>query len=91
MIGSADELTARAIKVPPPSRTRARRPWLRRLLDAARTVRDDVNPAFFPLLVVGLVLLVGSTILLRFSYLRPPGMTWLDALYFSAETITTVG
>jgi Trk K+ transport system NAD-binding subunit len=38
-----------------------------------------------------MVLLIGSTILLRFSYVRPPGMTWLDALYFSAETITTVG
>ncbi|BCI86600.1 hypothetical protein NIIDMKKI_18060 [Mycobacterium kansasii] len=37
------------------------------------------------------VLLVGSTILLRFAYLRPPGMTWLDALYFSTETIATVG
>jgi Trk K+ transport system NAD-binding subunit len=90
-IGTADELAARAVKVPRPSRTRARRPWLRRVLDAARTVRDDVNPAFFPLSAVGLSLLIGSTILLRFSYQRPPGMTWLDALYFSAETITTVG
>jgi Trk K+ transport system NAD-binding subunit len=28
---------------------------------------------------------------LRFSYERPPGMTWIDALYFSTETIATVG
>ncbi|KMV21538.1 potassium transporter TrkA [Mycobacterium heckeshornense] len=91
MIGTADEMAARSITFPQPSRIRARRPWLRRVRDAVRTIRDDVNPAFFPLSAAGLVLLIGSTVLLRFSYQRPPGMTWLDALYFSAETITTVG
>ncbi len=70
---------------------RSRRRLFRRGLDAARTARDDVNPAFYPALAVGLGLLIGSTILLRFAYQRPPGMTWLDAMYFSAETITTVG
>jgi voltage-gated potassium channel Kch len=91
MIGTADQLAACGVKVPGPVGTRAGRPRLRRVLDAARTVRQDVNPAFYPASVVGVVLLIGSTILLRFSYLRHPGITWLDALYFSAETITTVG
>jgi Trk K+ transport system NAD-binding subunit len=91
MIGTADELAARGIEVPSPNATRARRHPLRRVLDAVRTARDDVNPAFYPALAVGLTLLFGSTILLRMCYNRPPGMTWLDALYFSAETITTVG
>ncbi|OBA83044.1 potassium transporter TrkA [Mycobacterium sp. 1164966.3] len=91
MIGTADQLAACGVKVPGAVGTRAGRPRLRRVLDAARTVRQDVNPAFYPASVVGVVLLIGSTILLRFSYLRHPGITWLDALYFSAETITTVG
>jgi hypothetical protein len=38
-----------------------------------------------------LTLLIGSTVLLRFTYQRPPGMSWIDALYFSTETIATVG
>ena len=29
--------------------------------------------------------------LLRFFYQMPPGMSWIDALYFSTETIATVG
>jgi Trk K+ transport system NAD-binding subunit len=91
MIGTTDQMAARGVKIPRPTGMRARRHPLRRVIDAARTARDDVNPAFYPASVVGLALLVGSTILLRFSYHRPPGMTWLDSLYFSAETITTVG
>jgi Trk K+ transport system NAD-binding subunit len=91
VIGTAEQLAARGIKGPRPTVTRSRRHPLRRILDAARTARDDVNPAFYPASAIGLTLLIGSTMLLRFSYQRPPGMTWLDALYFSAETITTVG
>jgi Trk K+ transport system NAD-binding subunit len=91
MIGTAEQLAARGIKAPLPNETRSHRPLLRRVIDAARTARDDVNPAFYPALAVGQILLIGSTILLRFCYQRPPGMTWVDALYFSAETITTVG
>lgn len=91
MIGTADELAVRGIKVPRPTATRFRLLWLRQLSDAVRTFRNDVNPMFYRALAAMAVLLVGSTILLRFAYLRPPGMTWLDALYFSTETIATVG
>jgi Trk K+ transport system NAD-binding subunit len=90
-IGTADQVAAHYVEAPAVDATRARRPPLRRLVDAARTMHDDVNPAFFPALGIGLMLLIGSSIVLRFGYQRHPGMTWLDALYFSAETITTVG
>src|SRR5271166_6396185 len=91
MIGTPDELAARGIKVPKPTATRSRRPRLRRALYAARALRDDVNPMLFRALAAALTLLVGSTVLLRFAYQPHPGMNWVDALYFSTETIATVG
>jgi Trk K+ transport system NAD-binding subunit len=60
------------------------------VLDAARAVRDDVNPMLFPALVVALILVLSSTILVRLTYAHPR-LSWLDALYFTSETITTVG
>ena len=91
MIGTADELAAQGIKVPRPTgRTRARQPRLRRMLDAARTLRNDMNPAFYPIIAAALTLLVTSTVLLRTSYQRPR-MSWIDAFYFTVETITTTG
>ncbi|WP_156686019.1 NAD-binding protein [Mycobacterium sp. Marseille-P9652] len=90
MIGSVDELAARGIKVPRPTPTRSRRAPLRQALDAARSLRDDVNPMFARALLAAALLLIGSTVVLRFGYHRP-GMQWIDALYFSAETIATVG
>ena len=91
MIGTADELAARGIKVPRRTGTRTRRPWVRRVLDTVLALRSDVNPMFVRAIAAALLLLVGSTILLRFAYQRPPGMTWIDALYFTTETIATVG
>jgi Trk K+ transport system NAD-binding subunit len=91
MIGTVDELAARGIRVPRPTARRSRRPLLRRVLDAARGLRDDVNPMFPRALLAGACLLIGSTTVLRFAYQPQPKMTWLDALYFSTETIATVG
>ncbi len=91
MIGTADELAGRGIKVPRPTTMRSRQPRLRRILDAARTLRDDVNPAFYPVIAAVLVLLIGATAVLRFTYTSRPGMTWVDAFYFTTETITTTG
>jgi Trk K+ transport system NAD-binding subunit len=91
MIGTAEQLAALGTKVPRPTRTRSRQSRIRRVLDAARILRDEVNPIFYPTMAAVLILLIGSTILLRFAYQRPPGMTWVDALYFSTETITTTG
>ncbi|MCW2663155.1 MAG: TrkA-N domain family protein [Mycobacterium sp.] len=91
MIGTADELAARGIKVPRPTARRSRPPRLRRALDAARTLRDDVNPMLFRAMAAALTVLIGSTVVLRFAYQPHPGMNWIDALYFSTETIATVG
>ena len=46
MIGTADELAARGIKVPRPTATRSACPGCGERVDAARALRDDVNPMF---------------------------------------------
>jgi Trk K+ transport system NAD-binding subunit len=92
MIGTADELAEEGITLPKPlAHSRARRTPVRRVIDAVRLIRDDINPMFYRALAASLTLLIGSTVLLRFTYQRPPGMSWIDALYFSTETIATVG
>ena len=91
MIGTPDELAGLGIKFPRRTRIRTRQPQLRRLFDAARTLRNDVNPMFYRALAAALTLLIGSTVVLRFTYQPHPKMNWIDALYFSTETIATVG
>jgi Trk K+ transport system NAD-binding subunit len=61
------------------------------VIDAVRLIRDDINPMFYRALAASMTLLLGSTVLLRFAYRHSPGMSWIDALYFSTETIATVG
>jgi Trk K+ transport system NAD-binding subunit len=90
MIGVKDELAARGIAVPPPTATRSRHSRVRRAIDVARSMRDDINPMLFPSLAFGLFLTLGSTVVVRFAY-QNPRMSWIDALYFASETITTVG
>ena len=46
---------------------------------------------FYRAFAASMTLLLSATLLLRFTYEHPPGMTWIDALYFSTETIATVG
>jgi Trk K+ transport system NAD-binding subunit len=92
MIGTADELAAQGINIAQPVATaRARRSPLRKWINALRALRDDINPMFFRAFAASMTLLLGATVLLRFSYRHPPGMGWIDALYFSTETIATVG
>ncbi|MFZ1165224.1 NAD-binding protein [Mycobacterium sp.] len=90
MIGVKEELEARGIAVPPSTATRSSQSRVRRFVDAVRSMYDDVNPLLFPSLAFALFLTLGSTALVRFTY-EKPRMSWLDALYFAAETITTVG
>jgi len=90
MIGVKDELEARGINVPPPTATRSRNSRVRRVIDAARAMRDDVNPMLVPALAFALLLTLGATAVVRFAY-QNPRMSWIDALYFASETITTVG
>jgi voltage-gated potassium channel Kch len=90
MIGTADDAADRGIKARKPTGTRARRPRLRRVLDAFRVLLNDFNPAFYPALVGAGILLATSMIVLHYNYQRPR-MSWIDALYFTVETITTTG
>lgn len=91
MIGTADEVAAQGIRIPPSTRTRSRRPWLRRAVDAVRALLNDFNPTFYPVVAATLVVLATSTIVLRFNYKAPPRMGWIDAFYFTIETMTTTG
>jgi voltage-gated potassium channel Kch len=90
MIGTTDEAADRGVKVRQPTGTRARRPRLRRVLDAFRVLLNDFNPAFYPALAAASMLLATSMIVLHYNYQRPR-MSWIDALYFTVETITTTG
>ena len=86
VIGTADELDEPDLS----PRQRPRRSLVTRMTNAARAFRADVNPNLYRALSVSMSLLAFSTILLWFSYDRP-GMSFVDALYFSTETIATVG
>ena len=91
MIGTAEELAARGIKAPRPSTTRIRQRRVRRAIDVARGLRNDINPMFLRAVTAALGVLIFSTVLLRYCYQAHQKMTWVDALYFSTETIATVG
>lgn len=91
MMGRADELAAQGIRPPAPGNTeRRRRTPVERVVDSVRAFTEDINPTFYRALAVLGVLLVVSTFVLKFNY-GQPGMTWVDALYFSTETLATVG
>jgi Trk K+ transport system NAD-binding subunit len=90
MIGVKDELEARGIKVPRATATRSRHSRARRILDATRAMRDDINPMLYPSLAFAVLLVVGSTSVVHYAY-QNPRMSWIDALYFVSETISTVG
>ncbi len=67
MIGVKDELEARGITVPPPTATRSRHSRVRRAIDSARAMRDDVNPFLLPSLAFALFLTLGSTAAVRLT------------------------
>ncbi|WP_292974914.1 NAD-binding protein [Mycobacterium sp.] len=90
VIGTADEVAAFGIKVSPENLTRAPRRPLHRAADGIRALLDEFNPAFYPVLGAVVLLIIGSTVVLRFGHSDPP-MGWVDALYFTVETISTTG
>lgn len=89
MIGPADD-TGDAGTETRTGRTPSRRGAARRLFDGVRAVVNDFNPAFYPALAAAGTLIVISMLLLHYNY-RHPRMSWVDALYFTIETITTTG
>jgi Trk K+ transport system NAD-binding subunit len=90
MIGTTAEVAACGIEIPRQNRLRSRQSRLRRFIYALRALPDEVNPAFYPLIVALILLIASSTTLLHFAYTHP-GMSWVDAFYFTNETITTTG
>ena len=86
MIGLKDELEARGISVPAPTATRSRHSRVRRAIDAARAISEDVNPMLFPSLAFTLLLTLGSAALVRFTY-QHPRMSWIDALIFTLRQL----
>jgi Trk K+ transport system NAD-binding subunit len=91
MIGTADELAAQGIRIPGSSRSRSRRTFFRRMADVVRGVVNDFNPTFYPVVGATLMVLISATFILRFGYRPPPKMGWVDAFYFTIETMTTTG
>ena len=91
MIGTAAEVAAQGIKIPRATRKRSRQPRLRRAVDSVRVLFNDFNPTFYPVVAATFMVLVISTIVLRFGYKAPPTMGWIDAFYFTVETMTTTG
>ncbi len=67
-----------------------RRPGPTRLMAVLSGLIKDFDPVFYKALMAVLGLLTVSTVLLWLTYDRP-GMSMLDALYFSTETVATVG
>ncbi len=61
-----------------------------RLMAVLSGLFKDFDPVFYKALTAVLALLSVSTMLLWLTYDRP-GMSILDALYFSTETVATVG
>jgi Trk K+ transport system NAD-binding subunit len=97
VLGTPEELGEVGITVDDGRRARERSSPRRPLRERARalwgTLREDSNAALRTAIVGAMVLVVASTLILHFFF-RPPGqgsMGWLDSLYFTVETISTVG
>ena len=76
------------------ARARGRRAPARRVLRrVSRTLAEDANRALCITLLLGLLLLLISTVVLRLAYVRPGGhhLSIEDAVYFTVETVATVG
>ena len=91
VIGRPAELAGRGMPVPRPAENAPRRrSRVVRIFDSVRAFHDDLNPMFYRALAVAATLLIGSTVILRFAY-HQPVLSWVDALSFATETLTTVG
>ncbi|HEY0871034.1 MAG TPA: NAD-binding protein, partial [Acidothermaceae bacterium] len=93
MLGTPDELRMRGIEFATNAalgETPHRAGRLRQLPGAVRAAIGEFDPGVYRALIALLTLVTISTLLLHAGY-RKPGMSVLDALYFSVETVATVG
>jgi Trk K+ transport system NAD-binding subunit len=92
MIGTSPELAAERVPVGKPiAETLKGRSVPVRVMDSARALHHDINPMFYKALAVAATMVVLSTVLLRFFFRHQDGFGWVDALYFTATTISTTG
>jgi Trk K+ transport system NAD-binding subunit len=95
MLGTPEELARRGIQATVPDRSvpRARTSSIGRLSHLTNAVRHtlgEFDRGLYRALGVLVTLVTVSTVLLWWDY-NKPGMSALDALYFSVETVATVG
>ena len=92
VLGTPEELSARDIVFVPQTQRSAFKEggWLRRWTSTVRAAMGEFDTGLYRALIGLLFLVACSTVLLSLLY-RKPGMSPLDALYFSVETVTTVG
>lgn len=93
LLGTQQEFSAIGLK---PARTKATtldRPWRRRVRETLAALNDSLDRPFRIAFAVLVVLCTISVLLLVNHYRKPDGTTMsaLDAIYFTAETIATVG
>ena len=91
MLGTPDELlmwgiASTAAPAEPPHKSHL----LRRIVATVRAAISEFDPGVYRALAVLLSLITLSTFVLHWSY-KHPGMSILDGLYFSVETVATVG
>ena len=97
VLGTPGELAAAAIDADATEDAVGSPPGRRPVVDAIRRARavmsSETNSALRWAMVAAVVLVTVSVLVLRFGYRRPSGahLSWLDALYFTVETISTVG
>ena len=89
VMGRAEELEAQGLVVGQRGVVLEHRSPPVRAFDGARAFLEDMNPMFYRALSVAVFLLLGSTIVIRLAF--RPSMSWVDALSFTTETLTTVG
>ncbi|TDD82935.1 potassium channel family protein [Actinomadura rubrisoli] len=89
LMGAQDELLARGVAVG--GRAPSARPsWRGALMVRLRWIADEAGPGLRRALASMLLLVAASTVVLWHGY-ATPGMSPLDGLYFTIETIATVG
>jgi hypothetical protein len=93
LLGTQEEFAVIGRK---PTRSKAQapdRPWRRRVRETLAALNDGLDKPFRIAFAVLMALSVTSIVVLTHSYRKPDGTTMsiLDAVYFTAETIATVG
>jgi Trk K+ transport system NAD-binding subunit len=91
MLGTAADFAARSLRLDSDRTPDAGSVgWRRTLLNRVGGALRDVDRGLFVAVGILVSLVIISSLVLRMGY-RRPGMSELDALYFSVETVATVG